>query len=71
MDRAEDARRAIDALLERKPDFTMASAHAEFFFCGDPALTERYLEGLRRAGVPEAADVGLRGKAPPAARAEV
>jgi len=71
MDRAEDAGRAIDALLERKPDFTMASAHSEFFFCGDTGLTERYLDGLRRAGVPEAADVGLRGKAPPTARAEV
>ena len=71
MDRAEDARRAVDALLERNPGFTIASARSEFFFCGDHDLVGRYLEGLRRAGLPEAAKAVLPGKAPRAARAAV
>jgi TolB-like protein/Tfp pilus assembly protein PilF len=53
-DRAEEAAHAVDALLERDPGWTLASARSEFFFCGDHRLVERYLAGLRRAGVPEA-----------------
>ena len=69
-DRAEEAPRAIDGLLERYPGYTVATARSDFFFCGDHDLVERYLEGLRRAGVPEAAEAGLQGKAARAARAE-
>jgi hypothetical protein len=52
--RTEDARRALNTLLERShPEFSMADAQSEIFFCGDQALAERYLDGLRRAGLPE------------------
>jgi TolB-like protein/Tfp pilus assembly protein PilF len=70
MDRAEEARRAVDGLLERYPRYTVATARSDFFFCGDHELVERYLEGLRRAGVPEAADGGLRTKPSRSVRAE-
>jgi tetratricopeptide (TPR) repeat protein len=58
MDRNEEARRAVDALLERSPPgFSLIDARSEFFFCGDQALTRRYIGGLRRAGLPERAGV--------------
>jgi TolB-like protein len=57
LDRTEDARRAVDALLERSPGYTLATARSEFFFCGDDRLTQRYLEGLRRAGLAEAESI--------------
>jgi tetratricopeptide (TPR) repeat protein len=54
MDRREDARRALGTLLERgPPGFSLADARSEIFFCGDQALAERFLEGLRRAGLPK------------------
>ena len=54
MDRSEDARRALGTLLERSPPgFSLADARSENFFCGDQALAERFLEGLRRAGLPK------------------
>jgi TolB-like protein len=54
MDRQEDARRAIAALLERSPPgYSLADAMSEFFFCGDPALSTCYFEGLRKAGLSE------------------
>jgi tetratricopeptide (TPR) repeat protein len=53
-DRTEDARRALSALLERSsPEFCLADARSEIFFCRDQTLAERYLDGLRRAGLPE------------------
>jgi TolB-like protein/Tfp pilus assembly protein PilF len=55
-DRADDARRAIDALLQRNPAFLLPVARSEFFFCGDDQLTQRYIEGLRRAGLPETSE---------------
>ena len=60
-DRTDEAARAVDALLERNPDWTLAAARSEFFFCGDHRLVERYLYGLRCAGVPEAAAAARRG----------
>jgi tetratricopeptide (TPR) repeat protein len=51
--RIEDARRAVKAALERNPGFTLTDARSEIFFCGDAALVERYLTGLRRAGLRE------------------
>ena len=61
MDRTEDARRAVSTLLERcPPGFSLADAMSEFFFCGDPALTTCYLEGLRRAGLPDRASLEHR-----------
>jgi tetratricopeptide (TPR) repeat protein len=56
MDRADDARRALNTVLQRSPvGFCMTDARSEIFFCGDRVLSERYLEGLRRAGLSEAA----------------
>ena len=69
MDRAEETPRAVDSLLERYPGYAVATARSDFFFCGDHNLVERYLEGLRRAGVPETAEAGLQDKAARAARA--
>ena len=70
MDRAEEARRAVDMLLKRYPGYTVATARSNLFFYGDHDLVERYLEGLRRAGVPAGADAGLHRKASRVALAE-
>jgi hypothetical protein len=40
-------------LLQRYPGYNVATARSDFFFCGDSDLVERFLEGLRRAGLPE------------------
>jgi len=54
MNRMDAARRAVRAALERVPaGFSIADARSEIFFCDDRSLIERYLEGLRRAGLPE------------------
>lgn len=50
---AEEAQRAADALLRKYPNYTVATARDDFFFCSDQALEERYLFGLRQAGIPE------------------
>ncbi|HEY7579107.1 MAG TPA: winged helix-turn-helix domain-containing protein [Acetobacteraceae bacterium] len=61
MGRMSDARRALDTLLERSPSgFSVVDARSEIFFCGDEALTQRYLEGLRVAGLPESMATGRR-----------
>jgi class 3 adenylate cyclase/TolB-like protein/Tfp pilus assembly protein PilF len=59
--RSQDMRRAVGALLQRHPNYSVATARSDFFFCGDNDLVERFLEGLRRAGLPEAVGLG-RGK---------
>ena len=69
-DRTEETCRAVDGLFERYPGYTVATARSDFFFCGDNELVERYLEGLRRAGVPEAAEAGLQSMAPRAPRSK-
>jgi adenylate cyclase len=50
--RLDAAREAVRALLAAAPDYTagLAAAHSAL---RDPALRERYLDGLRRAGLPE------------------
>lgn len=55
LDRPEEARHAAEVLREAYPNHTIDSARSEFFFCSDEQLIERYLDGLRRAGVPKAA----------------
>jgi tetratricopeptide (TPR) repeat protein len=54
-DRVEESQRAIDGLLQRYPGYTIATARSDSFYCGDHNLIDRFLEGLRRAGLPEAA----------------
>jgi TolB-like protein/Tfp pilus assembly protein PilF len=54
-DRVEESQRAIDGLFQRYPGYTIATARSDSFYCGDRNLIDRFLEGLRRAGLPEAA----------------
>jgi TolB-like protein/DNA-binding winged helix-turn-helix (wHTH) protein len=51
--RADEAREALKMLFERKPEYTVSFAREDLFFCADQRFADRYLEGLRRAGVPE------------------
>jgi TolB-like protein len=57
--REAEARRAVTELLAIRPDFTVNAARADFFFCRDAGLVERFCEGLRLAGVPEEEVEGL------------
>jgi hypothetical protein len=47
-------------LMRRVPGYTLATTRSDFFFCGDTALIERCVEGLRRAGVPEGPPAATR-----------
>ena len=58
--RSHEARRAVDVLLERHPGYSADTARSDFFFCGDQALVQRYIEGLRRAGLPERSGAARR-----------
>jgi tetratricopeptide (TPR) repeat protein len=51
--REAELRRAVAELRSRHPEYCIESARADFFFCQDEARIERFLEGLRRAGVSE------------------
>jgi TolB-like protein len=44
---------AAAELMRRKPGFSCAFARQRLFYIKEPAHIERYLEGLRRAGIPE------------------
>ena len=68
--RIDDAGRAVKAALERTPGFTLTDARSEIFFCGDAALAERYLTGLRRAGLRESPPMRHERKAELAAAAD-
>jgi TolB-like protein/DNA-binding winged helix-turn-helix (wHTH) protein len=50
---AEDLRAAISELLQRKPDFACGFARKRLFYIKNPEQLELYVEGLRRAGIPE------------------
>jgi hypothetical protein len=56
---SQEARRAVDVLLERHPGYSAETARSDFFFCGDQALVQRYVEGLLRAGLPEHSGAAL------------
>ncbi|WP_237212938.1 winged helix-turn-helix domain-containing tetratricopeptide repeat protein [Falsiroseomonas oryziterrae] len=49
--RSAEARRAVNELRERYPQYTAATARGDFFFCRDAALIERFVEGLKQAGL--------------------
>jgi DNA-binding SARP family transcriptional activator len=49
--REAEAKSAIKDLLALKPDFTRAYARARLFYLRDEAQVDRYVEGLRKAGV--------------------
>jgi TolB-like protein len=50
-----EARPWREELLRRKPNYSCAHGRSDFFFCSDEALIGRFVEGLRRAGVPDGA----------------
>ncbi len=52
MGRIEDAEWEAAELLTLEPDFTLARARETVTF-KNPADLERYIEGLRKAGLPE------------------
>ena len=53
LDRPEDLYEATNELLQRKPDFSCSFAHKRLFYIKNPDQLELYVEGLRRAGMPE------------------
>jgi TolB-like protein/DNA-binding winged helix-turn-helix (wHTH) protein len=52
-DRAQ-AETAVAELLQRKPNYDIATARQQFFFCNDQGFINRFVEGLRAAGIAEA-----------------
>jgi TolB-like protein/DNA-binding winged helix-turn-helix (wHTH) protein len=52
-DRAQ-AETAAAELLQRKPNYKIATARQEFFFCNDPGFINRFADGLRVAGIAKA-----------------
>lgn len=55
LNRTTAAREATAQLMRELPGFSVAFARDKLFYLKEPSQIERYLEGLRRAGVPEAA----------------
>jgi len=53
LDRPEDLHAATNELLQRKPDFSCSFALKRLFYVKSPDQLELYIEGLRRAGIPE------------------
>lgn len=53
LERPEDLRTAAGELLQRKPDFSCSFARKRLFYVNNPGQLELYVEGLRRAGIPE------------------
>ena len=53
LDYSEDLRVAMSDLLQRKPDFACKFARKRLFYVRNPEQLEIYIEGLRRAGIPE------------------
>jgi len=51
--KTDAARLALQRLRERKPDYSIAVARDDLFFLDDPKSEERFIDGLRAAGVPE------------------
>lgn len=52
----------VAELMRRQPGYTLATVRSDFFFCGDTALIDRCVEGLRRAGVPEDPPAAAQGE---------
>ena len=53
IDRFKEAEHAVSRLIAEKPDFTCTFAEKKLFFIKLPEQLELYLDGLRKAGVPE------------------
>lgn len=53
LQRHDELRTAIDELMERRPGFTCTLARKRLFYVKNPRHLELYLEGLRKAGIPD------------------
>ena len=53
LDRPEETQDAVKELLRRKPKFTCSFAKDHLFYIKSLAQVDLYVEGLRKAGVPE------------------
>jgi TolB-like protein/DNA-binding winged helix-turn-helix (wHTH) protein/cytochrome c-type biogenesis protein CcmH/NrfG len=53
LQRVEDIQPALAELLQRKPGFTCSFARGRLFYVRSPTQLDLYVEGLRRAGLPE------------------
>ncbi len=51
--RSDEAEEAVAELLEECPQFSIAYARDKLFFLERPEQLDRYVDGLRKAGVPE------------------
>jgi len=51
--RVDEARAAAEELLRRKPEFSCSFARKHLFYIKSSAQIEHYLDGLRKAGLPE------------------
>jgi len=52
MDRKEETQIALESLIKIKPDFTCRWAAERLFYLRDQAQIDRYIDGLKKAGVP-------------------
>jgi TolB-like protein/Tfp pilus assembly protein PilF len=53
LDRRDDARKTVDRLLEEKPEFSAMFARKKLFYLKRPEQVRLYLDGLKKAGVPD------------------
>jgi hypothetical protein len=53
LQRPDERKAALQDLLKLKPDFTCRLAQRRLFYLTEPSHITRYIEGLRRSGVPE------------------
>jgi len=47
------AKETVAQLLQHRPSYSAKTARQEFFFCNEPDFVDRYVEGLRSAGLPQ------------------
>ena len=53
LDRVDELHDAVTELLQRKPDFSCGYARKRLFYIKNSEQLQLYIEGLRRAGIPE------------------
>jgi tetratricopeptide (TPR) repeat protein len=53
LNRVDELHGALTELLDRKPDFSCGYARKRLFYIKNPGQLQLYIEGLRRAGIPE------------------
>jgi adenylate cyclase len=53
LEKPQELATAVNNLLQRKPDFSCSFARKRLFYLKDRDQLDRYLEGLRRAGIPD------------------